>query len=89
MPFLRHDGITFHYLDSGEGVPFIFQHGLGGDVTQSYGLLTPPLPFRLLSFDFRGPDERQEQGVGRVPDPAKGAQTLAIHADTAAAATPV
>ena len=62
MPFLHHDGITFHYLDSGEGVPFLFQHGLGGDVTQSYGLLTPPLPFRLLSFDFRGHGETRPLG---------------------------
>jgi pimeloyl-ACP methyl ester carboxylesterase len=62
MACLHHDGITFHYLDSGEGVPFLFQHGLGGDLTRSYGLLTPPLPFRLLSFDFRGHGETRPLG---------------------------
>ena len=33
-----------------------------GDVTQSYRLLTPPLPFRLLSFDFRGHGETRPLG---------------------------
>jgi pimeloyl-ACP methyl ester carboxylesterase len=67
MSFLHHDGITFHYLDSGEGVPFIFQHGLGGDVTQPYGLFTPPLPFRLLSFDFRGHGETRPPAAWDQP----------------------
>ena len=35
MPFFYADSITFHYLDGGQGLPFVFQHGLGGDVHQA------------------------------------------------------
>ena len=39
MPIFRHDDIEFHYQDSGSGGrPFVFQHGLGGDVNQPFGL---------------------------------------------------
>jgi pimeloyl-ACP methyl ester carboxylesterase len=34
-------------------VPFVFQHGLGGDVTQPFGLFRPPPGIRLLAFDAR------------------------------------
>ncbi len=51
----RHDGIEFHYEESGPtGRPFIFQHGLGGDTTQPFGLFRPPAGIRLLTFDARG-----------------------------------
>ncbi len=26
MPFFNADAITFHYLDVGQGLPFVFQH---------------------------------------------------------------
>ncbi len=32
MPFFSTDAITFHYLDEGQGIPFVFPHGTGGDV---------------------------------------------------------
>lgn len=48
------DGIAFHYRESGTGTPFVFQHGLGGDVNQPFGLLDPLPRFRLIAFDFRG-----------------------------------
>lgn len=54
MPFFTHDGIEFHYQESGAGRPFVFQHGLGGDVTQPFGLFHPPAGVRLLAFDARG-----------------------------------
>jgi pimeloyl-ACP methyl ester carboxylesterase len=53
MPYFGRDGIRFHYRDTGEGLPFIFQHGLGGDVTQPFGLFNPPASFRLIAFDCR------------------------------------
>jgi pimeloyl-ACP methyl ester carboxylesterase len=53
MPVFRKDGLTFHYVDSGAGLPFVFQHGIGGDVRQPTGLFTPPAGVRLLSFDAR------------------------------------
>jgi pimeloyl-ACP methyl ester carboxylesterase len=53
MPFFPHDGLQFHYQRSGQGIPFIFQHGLGGDLSQPIGIFTPPQGIELLSFDFR------------------------------------
>lgn len=66
MPAFRHDGIDFFYQETGSGRPFVFQHGLGGDVTQPFGLFRPPPGIRLLAFDARahgrttplGPPER-------------------------------
>ena len=62
----RHDSINIHYQGAGRGVPFFFQHGLGGDVSQPFGLFKPPAGFRLLCFDCRahgqtrpvGPDDK-------------------------------
>lgn len=48
-----HDGIHFHYRDEGEGIPFIFQHGLGADLTQPFSLCRPPVGIRLIAFDAR------------------------------------
>jgi sugar phosphate isomerase/epimerase/pimeloyl-ACP methyl ester carboxylesterase len=48
-----HDGIRFHYRSQGAGLPFIFQHGLGADLTQPFGLFRPPDGVRLLGFDCR------------------------------------
>lgn len=57
MPFIEHDGLRFHYRVRGQGTTFIFQHGLGGDVNQPFGLFVPPAGFRLLAFDCRGHGE--------------------------------
>jgi pimeloyl-ACP methyl ester carboxylesterase len=54
MPFFKREGLDFHYRDEGEGLPFVFQHGLGGDVDQPFGLFRPPPGVRLLSLDCRG-----------------------------------
>lgn len=53
MPSFVRDHINFNYLDIGDGVPFVFQHGLGGDVNQPTGIYVPQHE-RLLSFDCRG-----------------------------------
>ena len=62
MRFIARDGLNFHYCDIGEGIPFFFQHGLGGDVNQPTGLFAPPPGFRLLSFDCRGHGETRPLG---------------------------
>jgi pimeloyl-ACP methyl ester carboxylesterase len=62
MPFFQANSITFHYLDVGQGLPFVFQHGLGGDVHQTQDLFVPPLPFRLLTLDCRGHGETRPVG---------------------------
>ncbi len=54
MAQFTHDGIQFHYRDEGAGLPFFFQHGLGADVTQPFGLFKPPAGVRLIAFDARG-----------------------------------
>src|SRR5678816_3082409 len=53
MPTFHHDSIAFHYEESGSGLPFVFQHGLGADVTQPFGLFTPPRGLRLIALDVR------------------------------------
>jgi pimeloyl-ACP methyl ester carboxylesterase len=63
MPFFARDELNFHYLDIGRGIPFFFQHGLGGDVNQPSGLFKPPSGFRLLSFDCRGHGETRPLGA--------------------------
>jgi pimeloyl-ACP methyl ester carboxylesterase len=54
MPVFDHAGIPFHYEERGQGQPFIFQHGLGGDTAQPLGTLRPPPGIRLIAFDCRG-----------------------------------
>jgi pimeloyl-ACP methyl ester carboxylesterase len=63
MPFFEADGIRFHYLDSGAGLPFVFQHGMGGDIAQTRGTFAPPLPFRLLTLECRGHGETWPLGA--------------------------
>ncbi len=53
MPTFERDGLSFHYLERGKGLPFVFQHGLGGDVTQPFGLYSPPVGVRMLGMDCR------------------------------------
>jgi pimeloyl-ACP methyl ester carboxylesterase len=54
MPLFYHDGLVFHYLDRGEGMPFVFQHGLGADLTQVLEIYEELPGFRLIAFDCRG-----------------------------------
>ncbi len=53
----HHDGIDFHYEEAGAGEPFFFQHGLGADAAQIFGLFRPPGGIRLISFDCRAHGE--------------------------------
>ena len=62
IPTFEHDGIYFHYADIGDGVPFVFQHGLGGDLSQPLELFTPPPGVRLLCFDFRAHGQTEPLG---------------------------
>jgi pimeloyl-ACP methyl ester carboxylesterase len=54
MASFCHDGISFHYRDEGAGLPFVFQHGLGNDISQPFELYQPSTKVRLLAFDCRG-----------------------------------
>ena len=46
MPVFERDGLVFHSLDKGDttGRPFVFQHGLGGDVSQPAGVFSLATP---------------------------------------------
>jgi pimeloyl-ACP methyl ester carboxylesterase len=66
MPIFHHDGLSFHYRDEGSGRPFFFQHGLGADVSQPFGLFHPPSGVRLLALDCRAHGQTVPLG-----DPAK------------------
>ncbi len=60
--YFEHDGLRFHYRESGRGFPFVFQHGLGGDSTQTFGLISPPPGFRLITLDCRGHGDTRPLG---------------------------
>jgi pimeloyl-ACP methyl ester carboxylesterase len=55
MPFFDANGITFHYADdNGYRLPFVFQHGLGADISQPMSFFAGDRPFRLICVDCRG-----------------------------------
>jgi pimeloyl-ACP methyl ester carboxylesterase len=62
MASFQHDGIDFHYVDIGQGMPFVFQHGIGGDIRQPAGLFRPPPGIRLLCLDARAHGQTQPLG---------------------------
>ncbi len=72
--YFHHDGLDFCFRSTGAGVPFIFQHGLGGNLDQPFGLFQPPPGFRLIGFDCRAHGRTQPLG-----DPDK--VRLAVMAD--------
>jgi len=53
MPTFSRDDMHFYSQHTSSGLPFIFQHGLGADVTQPFGLFQPPSGIALLAFDAR------------------------------------
>lgn len=62
MPTFRHEEIDFAYVDRGEGIPVVIQHGLGGDTAQPTLLFQPPAGFRLLALDARGHGQTRPLG---------------------------
>ena len=62
MPTFEHDGISFHYRETGAGLPFVFQHGLGADINQPFELVRPIPGVQLLSFDCRAHGETRPLG---------------------------
>ena len=62
MATFQRDGIVFHYLDVGQVTPFVFQHGIGGDLRQPTGLFRPPKGTRLLCLDARAHGGTQPLG---------------------------
>jgi pimeloyl-ACP methyl ester carboxylesterase len=63
MHFFEHDNIRFHYIDTGTGLPFVFQHGLTGDYVQPLGLYEETPGIRFISMDFRAHGKTQPLGA--------------------------
>ena len=63
MSFFERDGIRFHYREAGKGMPFILQHGLGGDTNQIFSLYVPPEGVRMITMDCRGHGETSPVGA--------------------------
>ena len=63
MPFFSRDEIEFYFRQTGEGIPFFFQHGLGADVNQPFNLFKPPAEFQLIAFDCRAHGQTAPVGV--------------------------
>ena len=49
----EHDAVRIRYSDSGSGIPFVFQHGLGGDCKKIFNLTQDVPGIRLITFDAR------------------------------------
>jgi len=49
-----HNGITFRYEVRGQGIPFIFLHGLGNDHTHAYNTLELREGVQLITLDQQG-----------------------------------
>jgi pimeloyl-ACP methyl ester carboxylesterase len=62
MPVHRRDGLSFQFRDEGRGLLFVFQHGLGGDLSQPCGVYRPAPRVRLVSFDMRAHGETRPLG---------------------------
>lgn len=57
------DGIKFYFKDEGNGVPFVYQHGLGADITQPFSFFAGGhRGIRLLSMDCRAHGQTRPLG---------------------------
>ncbi len=54
MGSFTHKGISFHYEEQGEGIPFLFLHGLGNDGSYTYENIDAREGVRLISPDQQG-----------------------------------
>lgn len=52
MPRFENDGVELNYTDQGQGVPFVFQHGLGATASQPLEVM--PEDTRNITLEFRG-----------------------------------
>lgn len=66
MSYFEREGIRFHYVDEGEGMPFIFQHGLGGDVQQTADVYAAQAGIRFVSMDCRGHGDTRPVGAAEA-----------------------
>jgi pimeloyl-ACP methyl ester carboxylesterase len=78
MNSFEREGLTFHFEEYGDGVPFIFSHGLGGNLALARDLIGPLEAVRVILYDNRG--------HGRTSGPGNPSKlTFACMADDMAA----
>jgi pimeloyl-ACP methyl ester carboxylesterase len=78
MSYFERDGLNFHFAESGSGIPLIFSHGLGGNLSRVRDQIGPLAGVRVIVYDNRG--HGLTSGAG---DPRK--LTFACMADDMAA----
>ena len=54
MPVVDLNGEVFHYASVGDGLPFVFQHGMGADTAQPLDFGGDLLGWRTIALDCRG-----------------------------------
>jgi pimeloyl-ACP methyl ester carboxylesterase len=54
MPSINLNGEVFHYGSVGEGLPFVFQHGMGADVAQPLSAGANLAGWHVIAMDCRG-----------------------------------
>ncbi len=55
MSVFAANGIKINFADDdNDRIPFVFQHGLGADISQPMSFFLKDHPFRLISLDCRG-----------------------------------
>jgi pimeloyl-ACP methyl ester carboxylesterase len=59
VPWFNHQRFRLHYVDRGDGTPFVFQHGLGGSTEQTTALFPETAGVRFLSLDCRNHGESE------------------------------
>ena len=66
MPYFRHDDLDFYFEEHGSGQPFVFSHGLGGNLNQVLELIGQLPETHLIVYDNRAHGRTRPLG-----DPAK------------------
>lgn len=83
MAYFEHDGIRFHYRSESQGIPVVWQHGLGSDADRTFALLESASGFGVPGFRFVGFDARGHGDSRPLGDPKDVA--IAATADDLAA----
>ncbi len=65
MSYFKKEGIKIHYEIFGDGKPFVFLHGLGGDLNQPVTHFKKRKDIKLITIELRG---NGETSTGKIED---------------------
>ena len=82
MPSINLNGELFHYASVGEGLPFVFQHGMGADVTQPLSSGGTLAGWRMIAMDCRGHGQTEASLDPERISFARFAEDLAVLLDS-------